>query len=132
MTRGFEHRLWGYTVVRIRQPDTERGVGSDPSSSVRHLSSSSSSTSLVECQEMGEYGKLGVVEVPDEGPQYPQGQQAQQQKINYSNFDNGDLAMRPRPESRDGSEEMDDHDESLGRWQIPETVLLTSESIGPF
>lgn len=80
---------------------------------------------------MGEYGKLGVVEVPDEGRQYLQGEQAQQQKNNYSNFDNGDLAMRPRPESRDGSEEMDDH-ESLGRWQIPETVLLTSGSIGPF
>lgn len=130
MTRGFEHRLWGYTVVRIRQPDTERGVGSDSSSSVRHLSSSSS-TSLVECQEMGEYGKLGVVEVPDEGRQDSEGEQAQQQKNNYSIFDNGDLAMRPRPESRDGSEEMDDH-ESLGRWQIPEAVLLTSGSIGPF
>lgn len=127
MTRGFEHRLWGYTVVRTRQPDAERGVGSDSSSSVRHLSPSTS----LDCHEMGKYGKLGVVEVPDEGRQYPEGEHAHQQKDNDSHFGDGDLARRPLPESRDGSEEMDDH-EDLGRWQIPETVLLTSGSIGPF
>lgn len=128
MTRGFEHRLWGYTVVRIRQPDAERGVGSDSSSSVRHLSSSSTS---LDCHEMGEYGKLGVAEVPDEGHPHREGEHAHQQKANASNFRDGDLAVRPVPESRDGSEHMDAH-EDLGRWQIPETVLLTSGSLGPF
>ena len=43
----------------------------------------------------------------------------------------GDLAMRPVVESRDRSEETDRRD-SVGGWQIPETVILTSRSIGPF
>ena len=120
MTRGFEHRLWGYTVVRIKQPDVERGVESGSTSSNRPLSPSQS----LEGQELGEYGKLGVVEIPNEG--HPA-----LKKDESSEYDTGDLAIRPVPDSRGGSEETDER-ESVGEWQIPETVILTSGSIAPF
>ena len=129
MTRGFEHRLWGYTVVRIKQPDAERGITSDSTpSSIR---AAFPPTSL-DGHEMREYGKLGVVESSVEGrPNARDDEHFDRDKDGYSEFGSGDLAMRPVPGSRDGSEETDRRD-SVGGWEIPETVILTSGSIGPF
>ena len=130
MTRGFEHRLWGYTVVRIKQPDAERGAMSDSTSSIR---AASPPTSL-DGHEMGEYGELGVVESSAHGrPNGRDNEHSDRDEDGYGKFGSGsgDLAMRPVVESRDGSEVTDRRD-SVGGWQIPETVILTSGSIGPF
>lgn len=130
MTRGFEHRLWGYTVVRIKQPDVERGITSDSMSSIR---AASPHTSL-EGHEMGEYGELGVVESSVKGrPNARDDEHSDRGEDGYSKFGSGsgDLATRRVPGSRDGSEEMDRRD-SVGGWHIPETVILTSGSLGPF
>ena len=63
MTRGFEHRLWGYKVVRIKQSDVERGFVSDSTSSVHPPSP----IAPHDGHEMGEYSKMGDVENPDDG-----------------------------------------------------------------
>ena len=124
MTRGFEHRLWGYTLVRIRQEDAERGLKSDSTSFPRPTSS----TTSLELQEM----ELETVGYPEEGHRAAQrDEHAHQVKDKYSNCGDGDLAIISFSESRDGSEETDEC-ERVGEWQIPRTVLLTSGSIGPF
>ena len=127
MTRGFEHRLWGYTVVRIKQPDAERGVVSGSTSSVRP----SSSTTSLDGQEMDEYDKVGIVESSVEGRPTRDDEHFDPERGDYSNSEHGDLAVRPMTEAREGSEETDGRD-SVGEWQIPETVILTSGSLGPF
>ena len=128
MTRGFEHRLWGYTVVKIKPPaDVERGIMSDSTSSVHAPSPNES----LHSQEMGEYGKLGIVDPAAEGrPTHEEDYSAIDRRDGgNADFGNGDLAVRPVPtESRDGSEE----GEERGGWQIPETILLRSGSIAPF
>ena len=127
MTRGFEHRLWGYTVVRIKQPDVERGFVSDSTTSVRPPSPTASHDD----HEMGEYSKMGDVESPDEGRPARYDEHADRKKDKYGDFDNGDLATRPMLQSREGEDEADER-ESVEGWHIPETVILTSGSIAPF
>ena len=127
MTRGFEHRLWGYKVVRIKQPDEERGFVSDSTSSVRPPSPNASHDGY----EMGEYSKMGDVENPDEGRPAWNDEHADRKKDEYGDSDNGDLATRPVPQSREGEDETDER-ESVGGWHIPETIILTSGSIAPF
>ena len=127
MTRGFEHRLWGYTVVRIKRPDVERGLASDSTSSVRPPSPNASHDG----HEMGEYSTMGDVESPDGGRPARNDEHADRKKDEYGDFDNGDLATRPALHSREGEDETDER-ESVGGWHIPETVILTSGSIAPF
>ena len=129
MTRGFEHRLWGYKVVEINQSDVERGFVSDSTSSVRPPSPTASHDG----HEMGEYSKMGDVENPDEGRLARHDELADRKKDPYGDFDNGDLATRPVLESREGeSEDETDERESVGGWHIPETVILRSGSLSPF
>ena len=127
MTRGFEHRLWGYRVVRIDPPDVERGFVSDSTSYVRPPSPNPSHDG----HEMGEYRKMGDVESPDEGRPARNDEHADRKKDKYGDFDDGDLAARPVLESSEGEDEADER-ESVGGWHIPETVILTSGSIAPF
>ena len=127
MTRGFEHRLWGYKVVRIKQSDVERGFVSDSTSSVRPPSP----TAPHDGHEMGEYSKMGDIENPDEGRSARNDEHADRKKDEYGDLNNGDLATRPVLQSREGEDEMDEGDD-VGGWHIPETVILTSGSIAPF
>ena len=127
MTRGFEHRLWGWTVVRINPPDVERGFVSDSTSYVRPPSPNVSHDG----HEMGEYSKMGDVESPDEGHPARNDEHADRKKDEYGDSDDGDLAARPVLESSEGEDEADER-ESVGGWHIPETVILTSGSIAPF
>ncbi len=124
MTRGFEHRLWGYKVVKIKQPDAERGTVSDATSSVRPTSPAHS----FDGRDEEEYGKLVVAGSHDEGCRVGDGGLLDKGGDEY---EDGDLAMRSMPGSREGSEEADEQGD-VGRWQIPETVVLTSGSLGPF
>ena len=133
MTRGFEHRLWGYKVVRIQQPDVERGFVSDSSSSsVRPPSPTASHDG----HEMGEYGKMGdYVESTDEGGRPAAArndEHADGKKTEYGDVDNGDLATRPELRSRAGEDEADEQESVEGWSTIPETVILTRGSIAPF
>lgn len=118
MKRGFEHRLWGYKVVKIEQPDAERGSASDSTSSVR----SPSPTASLDDRHTEEYGRLGTVE-----PSRP----AQDGEYSDQEPGNVERTIRPVLESRDESEETEEREEE-GEWQIPETVILKSESISPF
>ena len=128
MTRGFEHRLWGYKVVRIKQSDVERGSVSDSTSSVRPSSPNASHDG----HEMGEYGKMGDVESPDEDrPAARNDEHADGKKTEYGGFDDGDLATRLTLHSREGEDETDERG-SVEGWHIPDTVILTSGSIAPF
>ena len=126
MTRGFEHRLWGYKVVGINQSDVERGFVSDSTSSGRPPSQTASHDG----HEMGEYSKMRDVENPDEGCPARHDERADRKKDPYGDFDGGDLATRPVLEG-EGEDEMDGR-ESVGGWYIPETVILRSGSISPF
>ena len=127
MTRGFEHRLWGYKVVRIKQSDVERGFVSDSTSSIRPPSP----TAPHDGHEMDEYSKMGDVENPDDDRLARNDKHADRKKDQYDDFDNGDLAMIPVLQSREGESETDEG-EGVGGWHIPETVILTSGSLAPF
>ena len=127
MKRGFEHRLWGYKVVKIKQPDAERGTTSHSTSSIR---SHSSSTSLDD-RGSGEYGNLGTVESSEETGLAQHGEDLDREKREKARPENVEPTIRPVPESRERSEETEER-EIEGNWQIPETVILTSESISPF
>lgn len=128
MKRGFEHRLWGYKVVKIKQPDAERGIATISPSSIH---SSSPSASLDE--DTSEDGNLGPVDSSVSGSPAQDDEQSDQENRKYSNFGNAEpLIRRPVPApSREGSEEAEERD-GVGEWQIPETVILTSESISLF
>ena len=126
MKRGFEHRLWGYKVVKIKQRDAERGILTNPPSS---LHSSSPSASLDD-EDMDERGDMANVESSVNGSPAQDYKHADEEKGNY--FGNAEPLIRPVPAlSREGSEEAEERD-GAGEWQIPETVILTSESISPF
>ncbi|CAD6591488.1 MAG: hypothetical protein ASARMPRED_005411 [Alectoria sarmentosa] len=128
MKRGFEHRLWGYKVVKIKQPDTKRGTGSSSSSSVR----SPSPTASLDDQESGKSGMSGTVkEPPVEGGLARDVKDSDEEKGAYSKLENAEPTIRPVPDSREGIEETEER-EGEGEWQIPETVILTSDSISPF
>lgn len=124
MKRGFEHRLWGYKVVKIKQPDAERGLASGSTSS----DLSPSPTVSLDDQRTSEYG---VVESSAEGDAAQDEEGYDREKGEYSRFGNVEPMRRPVPESREGREETEER-EGVGEWQIPETVILTSESISPF
>ncbi len=128
MKRGFEHRLWGYKVVKIQQPDAERGTPSHSTSSIRSHSSSSAS---LNDRGSGEYGNLGTVESSEESGLAQHSQDLDQEKGEYARPENAEPTIRPVPESREKSEDTEER-EKEGDWQIPETVILTSESISPF
>ena len=128
MKRGFEHRLWGYKVVKIKQPDAERGTVSRSASSAR----SPSPTAIHNNDESGEYGNLGTVEFPVESDSAQHDKDLDQETRECSNFENVESTIRPVvSEYRRRSEEIEER-EGAGEWQIPETVILTSESISPF
>lgn len=129
MTRGFEHRLWGYKLVKIMRPDIERGIVSHSTASAPPPSLSTS----LDRQESGEYGKLGIVDSHPENSSARDGEDRDHEEDNseYSDSEHGDLAIRHVPASREGSEDIEDL-EDVREWQIPETVLLTSGSIAPF
>lgn len=124
MKRGFEHRLWGYKVVKIKQPDAERGLASGSTSS----DLSPSPTVSLDDQRTSEYG---VVESSAEGDAAQDEEGYDREKGEYSRLGNVELMRRLVLESREGSEETEER-EGVGEWQIPETVILTSESISPF
>lgn len=127
MKRGFEHRLWGYKVVKTKQPDSERGtVSSHPSSVHSPLPRAS-----LDDPESGGYGNLGTVESFVESGPAQGGEHFDLEKGHCSKFGNVEPPIRLVPESREGSEETEERDRT-GEWQIPETVILTSESISPF
>ncbi len=127
MKRGFEHRLWGYKVVKIKQPDAERGTPSRSTSSIR----SHSSSAPLDDRGSGEYGNLGTVESSEESGLAQHGEDLDQAKGEYPRPQNAEPTIRPVPESRERSEDTEER-EKEGDWQIPETVILTSESISPF
>lgn len=128
MKRGFEHRLWGYKVVKIKQPDAKPGTRSNSSSSVR----SPSPTASLDDQETGKCGQSGIVEeTPVEGGLVQDGEGSDEEHGAYSNLWNAEPTIRPVPESREGIDETEER-EREGAWQIPETVILTSDSISPF
>ena len=124
MKRGFEHRLWGYQVVKIKQPDAEPGIVSDPTSSDRSPSPADS----LEDQHPGGYDRLKVVQ--SFGPAQD-GEDFDQDKGDRINSSHKDLPTRPVPEPRETSKEVEERGEVI-EWQIPETVFLTSKSISPF
>ena len=128
MTRGFEHRLWGYKLVRIKQSDAEGDVVSDSASSARP---SSPSTSLDD-QRAAEYVELGIVDSSVKNyPARGGGPWHHQDEGHYSESVDGDLGNKPVSGSRDGSEATEERG-SVGEWQIPETVILRSGSFTPF
>ena len=124
MKRGFEHRLWGYQVVKIKPPDAELGIVSDPTSSDR----SPSPADFLEDQRSGDCDKSKVVQ--SSGPAL-NGEDFDQDKGDRIKSSHKELPTRPVPEPREIS---NDAEERAGAtvWQIPETVFLTSESISPF
>ena len=127
MTRGFEHRLWGYRVVKIKQRDPERGIVSHSSPSVRAPSPTASLTD----QQNGEYRSVSIGESSvKDGPVHDD-EGFDRRDGGHGEFGNGEPTIRPVPESRERSREMEEG-EGEGEWQIPETVILTSESISPF
>lgn len=127
MTRGFEHRLWGYKVVKIKQPDAERGLGSDSGSSLRPRSP----TPSLGDPKPADYGHLGIVESSVGDGLVQHGDDLDQEKDECGGFNNVEPIARPVSEPSEGSKEIDERD-AVGEWQIPETVLLTGESMSPF
>ena len=125
MTRGFEHRLWGYRVVKIKQRDPERGIASHSSPSLRPPSP----TASLKDQQNGEYRSVSIGESSvKDGPVHDD-EDFDRRGGEHGAFGNGEPTIRPVPESRERRREME---EGEGEWQIPETVILTSESISPF
>lgn len=123
MKRGFEHRLWGYKVVKIKQPTA--------TSSASSIHSSSSSASLDD-EDTDEDRDLETAISSVNGSPAQDDEQFDQEKDKYSKFGNVEPLIRPVPApSRERSEEAEERD-GVGEWQIPETVILTSESISPF
>ena len=127
MKRGFEHRLWGYKVVKIKHPDAERGTVSSSTSSVLSLSPTPSHDD----QGAGEYGTSGIVESSVEGASTQHGQAFDREEGEYDKLVTGEPMVRQVPDSRERGEEMEKRERER-EWQIPETVILTSESISPF
>ena len=119
MKRGFEHRLWGYQVVKIKQPDAELGVVSDRSPSP---------AASLEDQRPGDYDKLTVVQSSGSVLDSEDFDQDQGDRINSSHEE---LPARPMPEPKETSKEAEERGGAT-EWQIPETVFLTSMSISPF
>lgn len=126
MKRGFEHRLWGYKVVKIKQPDAERGSVSSSGSSIRSHSQSPSHDD----QDTGEDGTLGIVKSSVEAASTQHGQEFDQEESQYEKLVTREPTARQVPESREGTVETEEM-EREGEWQIPETVIPTSESISP-
>ena len=124
MKRGFEHRLWGYQVVKIKQPDAELGIVSDPTSSDRSPSPANS----VEDQRSGDCDKLKLVQSSDPTSN---GEDCDQDKGGRIKSSHEEFRTRPVPEPRETSNDAEER-KGATEWQIPETVFLTSESISPF
>ena len=124
MKRGFEHRLWGYQVVKIKQPDAEIGIVSDPTPSNR----SPSGVDPFEDQYPGDYDQLKLVE--SSGPTR-NGQDFDQDQGDRINYSHEELPTRPVPEPRKTTNDAEER-KGATEWQIPETVFLTRESISPF
>ena len=124
MKRGFEHRLWGYQVVKIKQPDAELGTVSDSTSSDHPPSPADS----LEDQRPGDYDQLKVVQ--SSGPTR-NGEDFDQDKGDRIKSSHKELPTRPVPEPRETSNVAEERGGAT-EWQIPETVFLTSESISPF
>lgn len=99
MKRGFEHRLWGYKVVKIKQPDAERGLISKSTSSVR----SPSQTLSLDDQDTSEHGDLEIVESTVEGASTQHGEEFDREEGESDKLVTGDPMMRQAPESREGS-----------------------------
>ena len=85
MKRGFEHRLWGYKVVKIKQPDAERGLVSKSTSSVR----SPSQTPSLDVQDTSEYGNLGTVNSSVEVALTRHGEQFDREESEYDKLVTG-------------------------------------------
>lgn len=126
MKRGFEHRLWGYKVVKIKQPDAERGVVTNPPSSIH----SSSPSAPLNDEDTDENVDLATANSSVNSHAAQDDERSDEEK--GRNFGNAEPLMRPTPGlSREGSEDPEER-HGAGDWQIPETVILTSESISPF
>ena len=124
MKRGFEHRLWGYQVVKIKQPDAGLGLVSHPTSPDR----SPSPADFLQDQRHGDYNQLKVVQSSGPARHNEDFSQDNADRINSSHEE---LLTRPVPEPRDISEEAEERGRAI-EWQIPETAVLTSKSISPF
>ena len=127
MTRGFEHRLWGYTVVKIKKPDVEHGIVSKSTCSAPPPSPIAS----LDGQQKSEYDKLGVRDSSTEKGPGVDTDQSDPKKGDCRESEDEQLTVRSVRESREGEEETEEC-ERVDEWQIPETVLLTSGSIAPF
>ena len=127
MQRGFEHRLWGYKVVQIKQPNSSRSSVSSSGSSIP----SPSQTPSLDDLEANEFGNLGTVDssVGDDSAQH--GKTLDEENGAYDKLAAGEPTVRQVPVSRESSGEKGER-ESVGEWQIPETVILTSVSTSPF
>ena len=124
MKRGFEHRLWGYQVVKIKQPDAKIGIVSDPTSSDRSPSPADSLENL----RPGDCDTVKVVQ--SSGPSR-NGEDFDQDRGDRINPSHEELRRKPVPEPRETSNDAEEYGEAT-EWQILETVFLTSESISPF
>ena len=124
MKRGFEHRLWGYQVVKIKQTDAELGIVSDPTSSDRSPSPADTHGD----QRPGDDDQLNVVQFC--GPAHD-GEDFDQDKGDRVSSRHEELPTWPVPEPRETSKEAEERGGAT-EWQIPETVFLTSNSISPF
>ena len=116
-------------VVKIKQPDAERGIATSPPSSIH----SSSPRSSLDDEDTNEDGNLEIPDPSVDGSPAQDDEQFDEETGKYSKFGNAEpLVRRPVPApSREGSEEAEGHD-GVGEWHIPKTVILTSESISPF
>ena len=124
MKRGFEHRLWGYQVVKIKPPDAGLGLVSHPTSPDRSPSPADS----LQGQRHGDCNQLKVMQ--SSGPARDS-EDFGQDNADSINSSHEELLTRPVPEPRDISEEAEERGRAT-EWQIPETVFLTSKSILPF
>ena len=104
MTRGFEHRLWGYRVVKIKKPDVKRGIGSESTSSALPPSPTASHDG----QQTREHSKLAVVDSSTEGDTIFQTGQSDQTKGDYGESEGEDIAVRSVQERREADEEIEE------------------------
>ena len=124
MTRGFEHRLWGHKVVKIKPPDS---IASHSTSSIR---SPSPTASLTHHDDTVKYNSLSPANSSVKDGSARDGDIVDEEKGEVVDEEEGNVNPLMDPES--GSRERSQEVEDAAEWQIPETVLLTRESMALF
>ena len=110
--------------MKIKQPDAELGIVSDPTSS----NHSPSPADSLEDQHPGDYDQLKVVQ--SSGPAHD-GEDFDQDQGDRIKSSHEELRTRPVSEPRETSNDAEER-KGATEWQIPETVFLPSTSISPF